>query len=219
VNSAAKPGPRVDNGGEKGPDVVARFDVYTFDSARRQVTTDGGGEVHLTPKAFDLLALLISEAPRVVTKDDLHRRLWPDAFVSDATLVGLIKELRHTLPPRDGDVPIIRTSHGIGYAFSGHLLAAVPGQEYTTRWGPGPIRHIQRESHSSSRIRMFSAARHGSVRPVSASSSWWASLSRSRVEPREMPRSAVDSVSILNRRTLNDLRPQPTRRQLVIKAR
>jgi DNA-binding response OmpR family regulator len=74
--------------------VIARFATWTFDSDRRLVTEESGEVVHLTPKAFDLLTILIVEAPRVVRKDELHRRLWPGAFVSDATLVGLVKEIR-----------------------------------------------------------------------------------------------------------------------------
>lgn len=73
--------------------------------------------MHLTPKAFDLLLLLVQEAPRVVDKRELHRRLWPATFVSDTTLVGLVKELRHALHDRDIEAPVIRTVHRIGYAF------------------------------------------------------------------------------------------------------
>jgi DNA-binding winged helix-turn-helix (wHTH) protein len=73
--------------------------------------------VHLTPKAFDLLVLLIGEAPRVVPKSELHQRLWPGTFVSDATLVGLVKEIRRELGDRDPGAPIIRTAHRVGYAF------------------------------------------------------------------------------------------------------
>lgn len=41
--------------------------------------------VHLAPKAFDLLAVLLERAPEVVRKADLHEQI---SFVSDATLVG-----------------------------------------------------------------------------------------------------------------------------------
>ena len=79
----------------------ARFGPFVFDSDRRQITHDASGAVHLTPKAFDLLALLLAEAPRVVRKTELHERLWPGPFVSDATLVGLVKEVRRALEDRD----------------------------------------------------------------------------------------------------------------------
>ena len=92
------------------------FGAFELDSDLRQVTCEGR-EIHLTPKAFDLLTLLVAEAGRVITKKELHERLWPESFVSDATLVGLVKMLRRTLGDRDARAPIIRTTHGIGYAF------------------------------------------------------------------------------------------------------
>jgi DNA-binding winged helix-turn-helix (wHTH) protein len=105
--------------------VTRRFADFVFDSARRQVTRATGEPVHLTPKAFDLLAILIDEAPRVVQKTEIHERLWPRVFVTDATLVGLIKEIRRSLEDHDRRSPIIRTSHRVGYAF-GATLTEVP---------------------------------------------------------------------------------------------
>ena len=96
-----------------------RFGRYTFDRATHQLTCDQL-PVHLTPKAFDLLSLLIAEAPRVVQKEDLHRHLWPDSFVSDASLLGLIKEVRRALGD-EGDGALIRTVHRVGYAFAAPL--------------------------------------------------------------------------------------------------
>ena len=99
--------------------MIVRFRGWTFDSGRRQVVDDGGQVVHLTPKAFDLLAVLLERAPEVVRKADLHEQVWPGTFVSDATLVGVIKELRRAFGDRDQSAPLIRTSYGIGYAFGG----------------------------------------------------------------------------------------------------
>ncbi len=98
----------------------ARFGPFELDASRRQLLRSGV-EVHLTPKAFDLLALLVDEAPRVVRKNELHERLWPGTFVSDATLVGLVKEVRRALDDRDSTSPLVRTAHGVGYAFAGVL--------------------------------------------------------------------------------------------------
>lgn len=96
--------------------VIVRFKQLTYDSARRQVLDAEGRPLHLTPKAFDLLALLIERAPGVVTKAEIHERLWRGVFVSDATLVGVVKELRRVLPDDDPASPLIRTAHRIGYA-------------------------------------------------------------------------------------------------------
>jgi hypothetical protein len=95
----------------------------SFDAERRLVCEANGRPLRLTPKAFDLLKILIDEAPRVVSKTDLHRRLWPETFVTDAALTCLVKELRRVLPRGDG-LPMIRTAHGVGYAFDDKPLPA-----------------------------------------------------------------------------------------------
>lgn len=96
---------------------MARFGAFELDSARRQLLRDGS-EVHLTPKAFDLLAMLVAAAPRVVPKRELHASLWPRAVVSDAALAGLVKEIRAALGGHDRDAPTIRTAHRVGYALA-----------------------------------------------------------------------------------------------------
>jgi DNA-binding winged helix-turn-helix (wHTH) protein len=112
--------------------VTARFGPCELDSARRQLTRDGR-EIHLTPKAFELLTLLIDAAPRVVKKSELHQRLWPHGVVSDAMLVGLIKEIRRALDDRNKDAPMIRTVHRVGYAFAVALTRG-PRPSNVSRW-------------------------------------------------------------------------------------
>lgn len=97
---------------------VVRFSGFALD-ARRRIVSRGGRRVHLTRKAFDLLTTLIEQAPRVVSKDELHRRLWPDTFVTDATVAGVVKEVRRALGPQPSGEPLIRTAHGVGFAFTG----------------------------------------------------------------------------------------------------
>jgi DNA-binding winged helix-turn-helix (wHTH) protein len=97
---------------------------FSVDLNQRRVLRDGV-PLHLTPKAFDLIHVLIAEAPRVVSKRELHERLWPGTFVSDSSLTGLIKELRRVLPDDDPSAPVIRTVHRIGYAWALDVDAAV----------------------------------------------------------------------------------------------
>jgi DNA-binding winged helix-turn-helix (wHTH) protein len=97
-----------------------RFHGFALDAGRR-ILSRGGRRVHLTRKAFDLLMILVDEAPRVVSKDELHRRLWPDTFVTDATIAGVVKELRRMLGGKEGNEPLVRTVHGVGYAFTGTI--------------------------------------------------------------------------------------------------
>jgi len=108
-----------------------RFGPFEIHSAARRLTCRGE-DVHLTPMAFDLLEILIDAAPGVVTKDELHARLWPNHAVSDATLVGLIKELRRACKEKDPDLSVIRTVHRVGYAFECDLQPP-SGSDIATR--------------------------------------------------------------------------------------
>lgn len=116
--------------GNRGP---ISFGAFMLDRAQRLLTREGA-PVHLTPKAFELLSVLIAAAPRVVTKIELHAHLWPDSFVSDATLTGLVKELRRSLEDADPAWPLIRTVHRVGYAFCGETGEPRGQQGQTTHW-------------------------------------------------------------------------------------
>jgi DNA-binding winged helix-turn-helix (wHTH) protein len=97
--------------------VAVRFGSFELAADARRLTL-GAKNLHLTPKAFDLLMLLVEAAPRVVPKAELHARLWPDSFVADTTLVGLVKEVRRVLDDSTPRHPIIRTVARVGYAFA-----------------------------------------------------------------------------------------------------
>jgi DNA-binding winged helix-turn-helix (wHTH) protein len=114
--------------------VIVRFGEWTLDSDQRLITGEHDIVVHLTPKAFDLLSVLVEAAPRVVRKDELHRRLWPGVFVSDATLAGLVKEVRHAFREPDHELSIIRTVHGVGYAFAAGMGSLLAANEFPDYW-------------------------------------------------------------------------------------
>lgn len=113
---------------------MMRFGRFEFDPVTRRVRCEGA-DIHLAPKAFDLMAALLDGAPRVVSKRELHARLWPGGVVADATLVALIKQLRAALDDRDRAAPLIRTVHRVGYALDippAHREAAMPSE--VARW-------------------------------------------------------------------------------------
>jgi DNA-binding winged helix-turn-helix (wHTH) protein len=93
------------------------FGSFHLDTVAHRLIRDGE-EIHLRPKAFGLLALLLEAAPRIVPKREIHERLWPGGFVADATLVAIVKELRRALGDSDHESPIIRRVHSIGYALN-----------------------------------------------------------------------------------------------------
>ena len=53
--------------------------------------------IHLSPKAFELLAALIEHRGRALSKTELLERVWPDVFVSDGSLARVVKEIREAL--------------------------------------------------------------------------------------------------------------------------
>ena len=114
-------------------DHTIRFRSCELDPTRRRLLQHGR-EVHVTPKAFDLLMLLVDAAPRVVPKRELHSRLWPRVAVSDWTLFSLIKELRRALGDANPKSPLIRTVHRVGYALNetAERVAARPRRD--RRW-------------------------------------------------------------------------------------
>jgi DNA-binding winged helix-turn-helix (wHTH) protein len=106
--------------------VRARFGQFTIDSDTRQLVR-GGADVHLSPKAFDLLCTLIEGRPKVLEKRDLQARIWPDTHVVDANLNILIGEIRKAIGDAAERPEFIRTVHGVGYAFCGTVDAPSSG--------------------------------------------------------------------------------------------
>lgn len=99
-----------------------RFGKFTLDSEARRLVRQGGAEIHLSPKAFDLLRLLIERRPNVLSKAALHAQIWPRTFVVDANLTVLVSELRRALADNAREPRFIRTVHAFGYAFCGEAV-------------------------------------------------------------------------------------------------
>ena len=99
------------------------FAGFVLDTAMRQLFR-GETRVHLEPKALELLELLVARRPEAVAKTEIQRRLWPDTFVSESSLTGLVAQLRKALADDRRQERFLRTVHGFGYAFSGEIAAA-----------------------------------------------------------------------------------------------
>src|SRR4029453_19163467 len=100
-----------------------QFGDLTLDSDTRQLRR-GAIEVRISPKAFDLLTILLDAGPRALAKTDLQQRLWPDAYVSESNLAGLVAEIRRAVS-NDARTPrFVRTVQRFGYAFAGDVSLA-----------------------------------------------------------------------------------------------
>ena len=83
----------------------------------------GGDPVQLTPKAFDVLVVLVSRSGHLVSKNDLLHEVWPDTFVEEVNLTVNISALRKALD-RDGNgIGMIQTVPTHGYRFVGSVMA------------------------------------------------------------------------------------------------
>ena len=94
------------------------FGEWTLDPDTRQLLRKTE-EVSLSPRAFDLLKLLVDNQPRALSKADLHKWLWPGTFVSEANLASLVAEIRRVLDDDARAPRYVRTVHRFGYAFCG----------------------------------------------------------------------------------------------------
>jgi DNA-binding winged helix-turn-helix (wHTH) protein len=92
------------------------FGSWEVDTDRR-LLTHGGAPASLSPKAFDLLAVLAQHHEKAFSKAELHRILWPDTFVSDGSLTILVAEIRDVLNDDAERPQFIRTVRRFGYGF------------------------------------------------------------------------------------------------------
>jgi TolB-like protein len=110
---------------------------YDFEDFRVEVSKRllfrQGQPVHLTPRVFDTLLVLIQRKGDVISKDDLMRAVWPDTAVEENNLNQNISTLRRVLGESRGENRYIATVPGQGYRFippvevsGGTFIAAEP---------------------------------------------------------------------------------------------
>jgi DNA-binding winged helix-turn-helix (wHTH) protein len=120
--------------------MLIRFATAAVDVDARSVSREDRA-VHLTPKAFDVLVLLALARPRAVPKAEILERVWPDTFVTDASLARTVHEIREAIG--DGRGAVIRTVHGHGYAFAAEAVEEYPElRPPPAAAGPGPPRAL-----------------------------------------------------------------------------
>jgi DNA-binding winged helix-turn-helix (wHTH) protein len=98
-----------------------RFGAFVLNQGARQLLRHDR-PLHLSPKAFDLLSLLLTRRPEAISKREIHHLLWPDTFVSDVNIAVLIAEIRQALDESSRRAGFVRTVHRFGYAFAGKAL-------------------------------------------------------------------------------------------------
>lgn len=109
-----------------------RFARFSASGDTRLLLADGH-EVHVSPKAFELLLLLIAHRERAMSKAELQERLWPSTFVGETNLPVLVAEIRRALGDSANDSAFVRTVHRFGYRFVAAVTETGPARVASDR--------------------------------------------------------------------------------------
>jgi DNA-binding winged helix-turn-helix (wHTH) protein/TolB-like protein len=93
------------------------FSRFRFDPENHLLESDGS-PISLTPKAFEILLVLVQNGSRLTTKEELMRKVWPDSFVEEANLTVNISALRRQLGESPNGHRYIETVPRKGYRFA-----------------------------------------------------------------------------------------------------
>ncbi|MBI5069468.1 MAG: winged helix-turn-helix domain-containing protein [Deltaproteobacteria bacterium] len=96
--------------------MIYRFESFELDLARGELR-EGGRRRPVEPQVFALLALLVENRERLVSRDEILERVWEGRVVSDAAVASRIKSAREALGDDGKAQRLIRTLHGRGLRF------------------------------------------------------------------------------------------------------
>jgi DNA-binding winged helix-turn-helix (wHTH) protein len=94
-----------------------QFCRFRFDPENHSLESEGN-PISLTPKAFEILLVLVQNGTRLTTKEELMRKVWPDSFAEEANLTVNISALRRHLGETPGGQQYIETVPKKGYRFA-----------------------------------------------------------------------------------------------------
>src|SRR5215470_1402668 len=110
------------------------FEDFELDTDKVELRA-AGAAVAIEPQVFELLALLLANRQRMVSKDEIVAKVWDGRAISDAAIASRIKSARQALGDDGRAQRLIRTVHGLGLRFVG---------EVTVRGGEPGIRELAR---------------------------------------------------------------------------
>jgi adenylate cyclase len=100
-----------------------RFNDYILDTESLELSQNGV-LIHSEPQVIELLALLVKNCNRLITKDEINKAVWHGRIVSEAALSSRIKTLRHLLGDTGKKQQYIRTVHKRGFRFVADVTPA-----------------------------------------------------------------------------------------------
>ncbi|MCU0975396.1 MAG: winged helix-turn-helix domain-containing protein [Steroidobacteraceae bacterium] len=105
--------------------MIHRFGTFELDLAKAELRADGE-PLPLEPQVFALLAYLVENRERLVSRDEIHEKLWDGRIVTDAAVASRIKSARKALGDDGKSQRYIRTVHGQGFRFVAEVRTARP---------------------------------------------------------------------------------------------
>jgi len=115
-----------------------RFGIFTVDTDQKVLLRDGI-LLPLAPKVFDTLLILVEDSGRIVAKEVLMNRLWPDTFVEEANLTFNIQQLRKALGDDARHPRFIETVARRGYRFIAPLEEPLDGNVASIAMAPARV--------------------------------------------------------------------------------
>ena len=97
----------------------------------------GGAVVPVEPQVLEVLGYLVSNAGRLVSRDELIRHVWPEGFIGDAALSSRLMAARKAIGDSGREQRLIKTIHGRGFRFVGAVSEIRGGPERGPATGVG----------------------------------------------------------------------------------
>jgi serine/threonine-protein kinase len=177
---------------------IYQFGQFRLDERTRLLRRDGD-TLSITPKIFDTLLFLVSNAGRTVSREELILAVWPDTFVEEGNLNYNMSQLRKVLGEHSSGAPYVQTIPKVGYRFIGEVTHQGDDQiqESAATQAPSADREAEPErsqvDHSSvkpTRLWVMSAAIV--ILTVTAAGTSWKLWRTTRQVPRPLIRLSVD---------------------------
>src|SRR5215813_2651585 len=113
---------------EKDPSTrIYKFGEYTVLADERMLKR-GDQRVHLSPRVFHLLLVLVENAGKLVTKETLLSEIWRDSFVEEGNLNNTVSRLRKVLGEKPDEKRFIETIPRVGYRFIAEVEQVTEGE-------------------------------------------------------------------------------------------
>src|SRR5579864_3321676 len=114
--------------------MIYQFGPFELDLSTVELRVEGKS-CSLEPQVFALLALLVENRDRLVSKDEIIEKVWDGRIVSDAALASRVKSARQALGDDGHSQRFIRTIHSKGFRFVAQVRAS---RAVGTRWATEP---------------------------------------------------------------------------------